>query len=322
MKLISILVLMLVIQVGIKSELAIGYKIISDTIEESVDPGRCIISGVAKRDGYPVENALVYSEHTRAVRTNSKGEFRIELDTADKFLTVSKGSSLNGYIEGYKFKGGHLITCEVYLYDESDMMIVDKPVIYLYSEEDLNVEITLETDMELSFTYPLLNEANKWLVSVNSIGVFSATGQSYPYLFWEAKTDRLQYTQKNEALVAEVLNTDSIVNYLEDRLDHFGLNAREKTDFITYWAPRMIKYNYVITQFQFDEVVEEMASLKVIPKPDYQRRIFMLFTGFENYPEIEFASPVYDIEEISRDGFTLLEWGGTEMSRQKLYKTL
>lgn len=306
---------------GIKSELAMGFKIIQDTIDPTVDKGKCKISGVALYDDQIVPNALVYSQHTRGVRTNENGEFVIILDTTDQYLTVDMGAKKQGYIENYKFKGGHAIECEVYIRDWEMMMIVDKPVIYLYSDDDIETSIQLKTDLELTFTYPIL-ENNAWNVNVTEKVIRSDNGRSYPYLFWEAKTEELDYQRKGDALVGELIQTDSIVSYLENRLSKLGLNSTEQTDFITYWGPKMSSYNYVITQFNMDEVVEEMAALEVAPSPDSKRRVFMLFTGFDYKPSIEVELPKTDVKSFNRSGFTLLEWGGTEVSKEKLLKTL
>ncbi|CAG5077952.1 hypothetical protein CRYO30217_00524 [Parvicella tangerina] len=308
---------------GLKSELAIGYKIIQDTTSSDVGPERCLVQGVVKRNnGQVVENALVYGQQTRAVRTNNEGAFRILLDTADQYLTVSKGDELQGYMEGYKFKGGHEITCEIYVYDINEMLIVDKPVIYLYSENEVDVELTLRTEMELTFTYPLISATNKWETKVSADGITTADGRNYPYLFWEAETSSLTYRREETSVVGDIVGTDTLISYLENKLDCFGLNSKERTDFITYWGPRMTPYNFVLTQFNFDEVVEQMAALEVSPTPDSQRRVFMLFTGFEAIPDIEITPPEEIDEPFERTGFCLLEWGGTEVSRKQLYHSL
>lgn len=306
---------------GIKSELAMGFKIIQDTIDPAVDKGKCKISGVALYEDKVVPNALVYSQHTRGVRTNENGEFVIVLDTADQYLTIDMGEKKQGYIENYKFKGGHAIKCEVYIRDWDMMMIVDKPVIYLYSDDDLEARVQLKTDLELTFTYPML-EDDSWSVNVTSNGLGSNNGRVYPYLFWEAKTEVLDYQRNDDALVGELILKDTVISYLESKLSNFGLNSTEQTDFITYWGPKMSNYEYVITQFNLDEVVEEMAALDVSPIPESKRRVFMLFTGFDYKPSIELENPASNLKSFNRTGFTLLEWGGTEVSKEKLLKTL
>lgn len=308
---------------GIRSEeLNIGFKIIKDTTDSSVDPGKCEVSGVALFEDKVVPNALVYAPNTRGVRTNKKGEFTIVLDTADQYLTIDMGDKKQGYIENYKFKEGHAITCEVYVRDWEMMMIVDKPVIYLYSEEKVEVEVRLRTEMELTFCYPVLTH-DSWRMNVEATGVFDPdNGRQYPYLFWEATTDDLFYKQQDHEISGELISTDSIISYLETKLDAYGLNNTEKTDFITYWGPRMVRFKYVITQFNLDNRVDEMAALEVTPVPMNQRRVFMLFTGFNYQPEIELKAPDLLESPFNRNGFVLLEWGGTEISKEQLMKVL
>ncbi len=306
---------------GVKSELPMYYKIIKDTADASVDPGKCLITGTVLHEGEVVANALVYSQNARAVKTNVNGEFRILVDTVDQYVTISKGDELQSYIEYHQFKGGHWIDCEVYLKSINEILIVDKPVIYMYSDQPLNATVELQTEMSLTFTYPILSATNKWEVEIQAEGLFTANGQSFPYLFWEAETTDLTYNKNEGQLAGDIVRTDTIISYLENTLQAYGLNSTEQTDFITYWGPRMVQYNYVVTQFNVDDWVEEMAALTVSPAPDAKRRLFMLFTGFENQPFIE-VLPQPVVSPFERTGFTLLEWGGTEVSKAKLYKTL
>lgn len=306
---------------GRKSELAIGYKIIKDTIDNSVDPGKCKISGVALYDGNPVAKALVQGEHTRSVRTNEKGEFVITLDTNENFVAVTWGSGKEGFIEYYKFKGGHSIKCEIYLRDWEEMIIVDKPVIYLYSDKEVKANVQLKTEMDLVFTYPVLPN-DGWKVTVNSEGIKTENGSSYPYLFWEAETNEMSYLKEEDIVIGTVVKTDSIITYLENTLIDLGLNSTEKTDFITYWGPRMIQYEYVLTQFQVNEYLLEIAELDVTPKPDAMQRVFMLFTGFDAEPALNVLPQTFDHVTFKRKGFTLLEWGGSEISEDQLRKEL
>ncbi|MCB9189637.1 MAG: hypothetical protein H6599_10210 [Flavobacteriales bacterium] len=307
---------------GVKSELAMGYKILKDTVDATVESGKCKISGIATYDGVPIANAVVYGEKTRSVRTNAKGEFEVTVESTEQYLIVTMDSEREGYLEGYKFTGGHSIDCEIYVRDLSMMINVDKPVIYLYSDNDISVNVGLETKMNLVFTYPQLSENNDWKMHVGASGIEDMKGKYYPYLFWEGQTDELTYSTDDNAIIGELVKTDSIVPYLEKTLSTYGLNETETTDFITYWAPRMIQYEYVVTQFDLDELVSSMASLDVSPIPDHQRRLYMLFTGFDTEPDIQLTTPSFEVIPFERNGFTLLEWGGSEVSRIRLFRAL
>ena len=85
------------------------------------------------------------------------------------------------------------------------------------------------------------------------------------------------------------------------------------TDFITYWAPRVMKYEYATIQFLLgDDYANSIAELISNPKPDSELRIFMLFQGFnENVPPNYLVEPSFD--NFKRKGFTLVEWGGAQL---------
>ena len=65
-------------------------------------------------------------------------------------------------------------------------------MIYLYPTLKSDVEVKLETEMDLTLTEPVY--ANGWKVNASPDGklVNAADGRIYPYLFWEA-TDRYEY---------------------------------------------------------------------------------------------------------------------------------
>lgn len=96
--------------------------------------------------------------------------------------------------------------------------------------------------------------------------------------------------------------------FLEDALAKLGLNRREANEFIVYWLPLMEQNEYNIISFQTD-IYTEAAQLKVNPAPDTLIRVFMAWQASEtavDLPEQELTAP-------ERNGFTVVEWGGTEL---------
>ena len=87
-----------------------------------------------------------------------------------------------------------------------------------------------------------------------------------------------------------------------------GLTPREYNDFITYWVPKMQGNKYNLISFSGAEYYE-IAKLTVDPKPDSVIRIHMMWKALDEPVEIEpQVLPTYE-----RKGFTLVEWGGTEL---------
>ena len=179
---------------------------------------------------------------------------------------------------------------------------VDKPVIYLYPDEETEVSVSLEMkDAILKCTYP--EYKNGWKVIAKPDGTLFAEGREYNYLFWEA-----------EALFPFTLNSGTCVagkdtcKFLEEKLTQLGLSDKEQDDFITYWLTKMQDNPYNVISFQADEY-EEHFGLEVTPKQDTIIRVFMNYQASEVYVDIE-------PEEITtpvRTGFTVVEWGGCEI---------
>ncbi|MBQ8614705.1 MAG: hypothetical protein IJ416_10870, partial [Ruminiclostridium sp.] len=88
---------------------------------------------------------------------------------------------------------------------------------------------------------------------------------------------------------------------------YMGLTAREANEFIIYWLPIMEKNPYNVVTFHTDSYTEAVP-LSVSPAPDSVIRVFMTFYASET--EIEIAEQ--DLPQYEREGFTVVEWGGSE----------
>ncbi|MBO5867603.1 MAG: hypothetical protein J6Q54_01685 [Oscillospiraceae bacterium] len=65
---------------------------------------------------------------------------------------------------------------------------------------------------------------------------------------------------------------------------------------------------YNIISFQ-TEVYEAAAKLQVTPAPDTLIRVFMTWQATECYVNLQ----AQELTAPSREGFTVIEWGGTEI---------
>lgn len=104
----------------------------------------------------------------------------------------------------------------------------DKPVIYIYPEEKTDVELHLEFNGDLTFSYP--EYTNGWKITAYPDGtLIDQQGREYNYLFWEGKLDN-QFKITNGYCISGA-NT---VEFLEEQLSKLGLTDKEVADFITY----------------------------------------------------------------------------------------
>ncbi len=191
------------------------------------------------------------------------------------------------------------------LYDASIESIgetCDKPVIYLYPEED-GTSISAQLDINGYFTCldPEFNISNGWDVVADRNGDIHLDGKTYDYLFWEARLYADFNFDKGFCVAGD--ETEEFFNRV---LPQLGLNQKETEQFIEYWLPIMEQNPYNVVSFQTTEYTD-CAGLEITPKPDTMIRVFMAFYASDTYkemPEQTFVCP-------EREGFVAVEWGGS-----------
>lgn len=179
-----------------------------------------------------------------------------------------------------------------------------KPVIYLYPTQETEVEVNLALEGTLTASYPDYREGWHMVASPDGTLTDPDTGREYYCLFWEG-TSRAEYDLSRGFVVPGA----ETAAFLEDTLDTLGLNQREADEFIIYWLPRMEENPYNLITFQ-TRAYTDTAVLEVDPRPDTVIRVFMAWKGLEEPVAVE-AQPLEPAPE--RRGFTLVEWGGTEV---------
>ena len=177
-----------------------------------------------------------------------------------------------------------------------------KPVIYLYPEEETEVSVRLDYNGKLTTTYP--EYENGWCVTAYPDGTLTdENGQEYNYLYWEGITDTEYDFSKGFCVKGE-----DTAEFLEWALSELGLTRREANEFIVYWLPLMEPNPYNIIAFQNDAYTEN-AVLTVTPAPDTVIRVFMAWKASGEAVEIK----PQELTAPERVGFTVVEWGGTEV---------
>lgn len=185
--------------------------------------------------------------------------------------------------------------------ENGNPIVYRKPVIYLYPEE--TTEVSVEVDCPLTVTYPTYNEG--WTVTAEPDGTLTnhADGREYSYLFWEGEGyGEMDFSD------GFVVKGEDTVSFLQDKLSEMGMTPREYNEFIVYWLPYMQDNAYNLISFQWENY-DESAKLNITPEPDNMLRVFMAFKGLTAPVEVsEQTLPV-----LNREGFTVVEWGGTEV---------
>lgn len=187
--------------------------------------------------------------------------------------------------------------------DEGYFATDEKPVIYLYPEEATKVTVTLDYSGALTCTYPAYD--NGWTVLARPDGTLTnlADGKEYSYLYWEGVSDA-QYDRSR----GFVVKGEDTAEFLQETLAGMGLTPKEYNEFIVYWLPKMQDNPYNLITFQ-SECYTDRAVLNISPQPDSVLRVFMAWQALEEPVEVE----PQEFTSFQREGFTVVEWGGTEL---------
>lgn len=101
---------------------------------------------------------------------------------------------------------------------------------------------------------------------------------------------------------------EDTVKFLQEKLAYLGLTPKEYNEFIVFWYPRMKDNAYNFITFAGKEYTDS-ARLTITPTPDSMLRVFMVYkplTGPISIPE-------QSLTPFIRTGFSVIEWGGTEV---------
>ena len=126
-------------------------------------------------------------------------------------------------------------------------------------------------------------------------------GEKYPYLFWDGVPNN-QLTISEGFCVAGSETRESLKRILTE----IGLAENKYAEFIDFWLLSMDNNEYNLIQF-FGEEYNESAKLEITPAPDSVLRVFMAYRSSDEYFQLteQLFTP------FVRDGFTVVEWGGT-----------
>ena len=210
-----------------------------------------------------------------------------------------------------------LAGCDTHEKKGNHEVLDEKPVVYLYPEEEQGLTMTIDVKGTLDMVYPAperqvqTEEGTRasWTISAAPDGTLTdASGRSYPYVFWEGPVR--QDTPEQGFIVAR----EDAVPFLEEKLGQLGLSDKEAADFITYWAPRIRANDYTFVSFDASSYAQQVtysfADEAGAPvEPDTFIRVFMTIRQAEVTTQVreQAFSPT-----PQRTGVVAVEWGGTE----------
>ena len=273
---------------------------------------------------YNADKDLIYLETGKAYQgTEDEKDLVVDIDDKEAILSDTpvfvNGEMPDEGMEGYVIDGytyyklrdiGDAIGFHVSWLESKQRvriltapMAARKPVIYLYPEETMDISAELEYEGDLTVTYPAYN--NGWKVTAEPDGTLTnhADGREYSYLFWEGEGyGEMDFSE------GFVVKGEDTVSFLQDKLSAMGMTPKEYNEFIVYWLPYMQDNAYNLISFQWENY-EESAKLNITPEPDHMLRVFMAFKAIDKPVVV----PEQKLPVLEREGFTVVEWGGTEV---------
>ena len=183
--------------------------------------------------------------------------------------------------------------------------VVYKPLIYLYPVKETDVKVKLSNSNLITTSYP--KYVNGWDVKAYPNGklIDNSTSRELYGLYWEGSNYNAKVSD-----TGFVVKGEDTIKFLEEKLELLGLNERESNEFIIYWLPKLEHNNYNYIRFEDLDVINNYMPLEVTPNPDSIIRVYMNYKPLDKYIEVKEQK----INKPTRKGFTLVEWGGSEIT--------
>ncbi len=315
---------------------------------DSAFPGACggnrdtyVIDSLTDADLSPVTSSSVYPLFVLKDSTHPLYELAYETKTQqgeESFKGVNDGKSMPTYVS---FVAKHPL---VFFKDawgrwatmgEFDLKLMGgcgKPVVYLYPEKQTTVHVSFASPVALNTQIPTYN--NGWLVSANPNGMltdlqprytdcskidtakfgseYAGTAcktNAYPYIYWTGKSVENSYPKAEGGWI---VTKENLSSFMQGKLSEMGLTEREAGDMIAYWVPKMSDKNtpYYKISFLQTKDMNAFVPMNVNPMPDSVLRVFLDWKALSSEPVVDLKPQV--LEKASRNGFTLVEWGGLQ----------
>lgn len=184
---------------------------------------------------------------------------------------------------------------------ELPIVEVDKPILYLYPEDKIDITVQLEKANQIVTSYPKYNNGWKVIASPNG-DLYDNNGKYYYALYWdEISNNKIDF---NEGFY---VTKENAISFLEEKLSIIGLSDRERNEFIMYWLPKLENNEKNLVYFELTEERESNNKLIIKPTPNSLLRINMHIKKIDEKVDIK----EQELISFDRIGFSAVEWGGT-----------
>lgn len=180
-----------------------------------------------------------------------------------------------------------------------NVMMVDKPNIYLYPEEEtqMDVEIDFPKGGKITVSDPPYVEG--WNnITVNPDGKING---KHDFLFYESATSEFEIPE-----AGWIIPQTDLKEFFINNMEKTGFEGREIDDFIQFWIPIFKEHKYYEIYPLYQKELDEKIQLKFSKKPDSMQRLIYIVKGRED-GNLKLSEPV--IPAFERKGFVVAEWG-------------
>ena len=190
---------------------------------------------------------------------------------------------------------------------------VRKPVLS-FRKFKLNTEVKVQVydfagEYEVIYPQTKIIQGNNslvWTVKTLENNLIEYENKKYPYLFWDGKLKH-----KFDMTKAHCISRDEVIDYLEKECEKFGFDETLRTDFVTFWAPYLMRSEFVSVRFLSAEECDQVAKVNINSTETIQLiRAYLVYKPLEeqiNVSEPELEYPVFDNSQP-----TIFDWGGFE----------
>lgn len=125
-------------------------------------------------------------------------------------------------------------------------------------------------------------------------------------MFWDGKLQTKFHMTK-----AYCIRRDEVIDYLERECEKFGFDETLTTDFVTFWAPYLMRSECVLVRFLSAEECNKVAKVNInSPETIQLVRAYLVYKPLEE--QISLSEPELEYSVFDNSQPTIFDWGGFE----------
>lgn len=191
-------------------------------------------------------------------------------------------------------------SCEKENDDENDTTMVEKPNIYLYPEENIQLSVKLNFPKGGKIVTSIPKYDNGWNIFIDSTGIID---NHHTFLFYESQQPNV-WQKKNGWIIKQ----KELESFFRDNMTEYGFKGQEIEDFIDYWIPKFTDFEYYTIYPQLSDLIDTVIELRFSKSPDNVMRLFYVIKGFSKVPNLDLKQPSINTV-FKRENFFITEWG-------------